>query len=133
MISEAEYMRVIELHNTDAMHSVVFERMRQDKKWGEQNHNPERYLLVIAEEFGEVAKSILHTLYGGTEAGIERIRKELVEVSASALAAVESIDRGLFAWAGCKSSEGMSVFYNLGDVRDVNAPTPTVANYTSPE
>ncbi len=40
---------------------VKQERDRQDNKWGEQNHANNEWLLVLTEEIGEVAKSILES------------------------------------------------------------------------
>ncbi len=37
---------------------VSEERARQDKKWGEQNHFPPRWLGILIEEVGELSKEI---------------------------------------------------------------------------
>lgn len=39
--------------------AIAAERQRQDAKWGEQNHQPGQWMLILNEELGEVAKSIL--------------------------------------------------------------------------
>lgn len=72
------------------------ERVRQDAKWGQQNHFPSKWLAILAEEFGEVARAIC-------EAGAEKVnnksanwanyREELIQVAAVAVAMVESFDR----------------------------------------
>lgn len=38
---------------------ISVEREYQLKKWGEQKHSDERWLAILAEEVGEVAKAIL--------------------------------------------------------------------------
>lgn len=65
---------------------VKVERARQDGKWGEQNHWPSWYYLILAEEVGEVAKAIL-------EHREDEVRAELVQVAAVAVAMIESLDR----------------------------------------
>lgn len=42
-----------------AIDLIMSERRRQDEKWGEQNHEAERWGLILLEELGEVAKSRL--------------------------------------------------------------------------
>lgn len=66
---------------------VAKERERQDAKWGEQNHAPLKWSVILTEECGEVAKAALevdHAAY----------ISELVQVAAVAVAAVESALRG---------------------------------------
>ena len=59
------------------------ERYRQDEKWGEQNHTPDRWLAILGEEFGEACKGNLEGLQ------IKYVT-ELIEAAAVAVAAVES-------------------------------------------
>ena len=68
------------------LREVVAERGRQDRRWGEQNHSPVRWLAVLAEEVGEVAEAVL---------GFDdrRYRAELVQAAAVCVAAIESLDR----------------------------------------
>ena len=70
---------------------IFAERVRQDARWGEQNHTPIWWHAILAEEVGEVAKAILELQFAGKS--IAAVRKELVQVAAVAIAAVESIDR----------------------------------------
>ena len=79
-----------------ALESVLAERVRQDAKWGEQNHDPFAYLTILTEEVGEFAQAALHTRFGGPAA--EGLREEAVHVAAVALAIVECIDRGTWRW-----------------------------------
>lgn len=72
---------------------VVIERIKQDNIWGEQNHNPYIYLTILVEEVGEIAKAILHSQFGGDEAGFSNIRTELIHTAAVAIAAIECLDR----------------------------------------
>lgn len=82
---------------------VVHERDRQDNKFGEQNHDPFTYITVLMEEVGEFSQAALHTRFGGPAA--EKLREEAVQVAAVALAIVECIDRGKWAWPGKEGTE----------------------------
>jgi len=65
---------------------IKAERMRQDSKWGEQNHDDGKWLKIIVEELGEVAKALLE---GDSEQGV----KELSHVCAVGVAWMEAIGR----------------------------------------
>lgn len=54
---------------------ILKERARQDQKWGVQSHSDERWYLILAEEVGEVAKSIV-------ENDTENLEYELIQVMA---------------------------------------------------
>ena len=77
---------------------VMNERVRQDKKWGEQNHDPITWVAILMEEVGELAQSAIETRFVGFGAhgSIENIRQEAVHVAAVAVAIVECLDRGRF-------------------------------------
>jgi NTP pyrophosphatase (non-canonical NTP hydrolase) len=77
--------------NTQALTDVLQERERQEKKWGEQNHDPFAYLAILMEEVGEFSEAALHLRFGGPEAF--GMRTEAVQVAAVALAIVECLDR----------------------------------------
>ena len=70
----------------DVLGEIINERKRQDDKWGEQNHQPSIWLVILGEEVGEACKAVL-------EMDCEEYRKELIQVAAVAIAAVESYDR----------------------------------------
>lgn len=68
------------------------ERQRQEKKWGQQNHDMADYYTILGEEFGEVGKAICeHKLQ--CMAPAMRIRNELIHTAAVAVAMVEAFDR----------------------------------------
>lgn len=46
---------------------VANERHRQDEKWGPQHHRDERWLAILAEEFGEVAQNVVEGESPATE------------------------------------------------------------------
>ena len=81
---------------TDSLKSILNEREQQDKKWGEQNHDPLLFLNILMEEVGECSQAALKARYeGGNEL---RIREEAVQVAAVALAIVECLDRKKWRW-----------------------------------
>lgn len=64
------------------------ERTRQDDKWGSQRQlHPERWLIILMEEVGEAAEAALDLPLTGIE-----YRKEMVQVAAVAVAALEAFD-----------------------------------------
>ena len=43
-----------------AFHDLIqAERGYQDKKWGKQEHSDEKWLAILVEEIGEIAKAVL--------------------------------------------------------------------------
>jgi len=66
---------------------ILAERARQDEKWGpDRNQMAEKWHLIVSEEVGEFADATLSEHF-------ERQRHELVQVAASALAALEAHER----------------------------------------
>lgn len=76
---------------------VLNERERQDRKWGIQNHSPDAWISILGEEFGEVCKAANESgaNFGLIDKTIDLTdyRKELIEVAAVAIAAIECLDR----------------------------------------
>lgn len=70
---------------------VLEERKRQEQKWGEQNHNPAYWLMILGEEVGEANKAALEHHFSGKPS--EDYREELVQVAAVAIAMIECYDR----------------------------------------
>lgn len=68
---------------------VSEERGNQERTWGVQNHDPDKWYRILGEEFGEVAHAL-------NEGDLVNYREELIQVAAVAVAMVESIDRGNF-------------------------------------
>lgn len=86
---------------TDVLQWVLDERGKQDAKWGEQNHNPMTWLAVLMEEVGEVSQEALKAYFGSPENTAKHLalyREELVQVAAVAVAMVEALDRGRWAF-----------------------------------
>ncbi len=66
---------------------IDMERSKQDKKWGEQNHSPLKWLAILVEEVGEVAQAILQ---GNRLACYQ----ELIQCAAVIIAWIECEERG---------------------------------------
>ena len=79
-----------------ALNNVIYERKSQDAKWGEQNHKPSTWLMILGEEVGEANKAVLESMINGKfqDDLVMKYRDEMVQVAAVALAAVEAFDRG---------------------------------------
>ena len=74
-----------------ALLAITTERDRQDEKWGVQTHSPAEWMMILMEEVGEFAEAEMEARYrDGAKA---RIREELVQVAAVALAMLEDCDR----------------------------------------
>lgn len=82
---------------------VAEERFFQDQKWGLQNHHPAGWYAVLGEEYGEVGEALCEQAFLSPQDWSE-YRKELIQVAAVAVAAVEALDRGEFVsnriWSG---------------------------------
>jgi hypothetical protein len=82
-----------------AVQDVITERYRQEKKWGEQNHDPFFYLTVLGEEYGESCQAALDAHNACRDpAKLEHLRSELVQTAAVALAIIECLDRKKWLW-----------------------------------
>lgn len=62
------------------------ERRSQDQTWGEQNHTPEQWMVILTEEVGEACRAVL-------QRRSRNYRTELIQVAAVAQAAIESYER----------------------------------------
>lgn len=72
------------LARQQTMQAILDERVRQNNKWGEQNHDASLWMLIALEEIGEVAKTIL-------EKDPIEYRKELIQATAV-----------MFQWLECE-------------------------------
>lgn len=85
------------------MDEVLKERIRQNEKWGEQNHDPEIWCMILGEEVGEVNTAALEANFSAphmnsdNEAAfrkhMDNYREELIQVAAVAVSMVQCFDR----------------------------------------
>ena len=80
--------------------TVVAERDRQDKKWGEQNHMPPLWTSILGEEFGELCEAINETAFdnGSDKGGYENMKTEAIHVAAVAIGFLECLERNKYKW-----------------------------------
>lgn len=84
-------------HRNKVLEEVSLERDEQENKWGEQNHPPADYLMILGEEVGEANKAALEAKFMPPEmlgTKLSEYREELIQVAAVAVAMVECLDRG---------------------------------------
>lgn len=76
---------------------IKAERLRQNEKWGEQNHHPVEWLAILSEETGEVAKEVVELTFSNDESEVktrlQNYRMELIQVAAVAVQMIECLDR----------------------------------------
>ncbi len=64
---------------------VADELEHQVEIWGDQKHHPERWISIIGEEYGEVARAVV-------DCNVSGYRTELIHTAATAIAAVYCLD-----------------------------------------
>jgi hypothetical protein len=79
------------------LEEVLAERVRQDARWGVQNHDPSVWLMILGEEVGEAVKAALEAWADdscySSYPHLREYRRELLQVAAVAVAMAESVDR----------------------------------------
>ena len=69
-----------------ALNLIRQERVNQDWKWGEQNHDPLYWMSILMEEVGEAAKALIEGKMGD-------YFDEIIQVGAVAAAMLEAYAR----------------------------------------
>ncbi len=71
---------------------VDIERIRQDRKWGEQNHRPSIWFAIMMEEAGELSATIIAGEWKPLmqKRSVTDMEKELIHIVAVAKAMWES-------------------------------------------
>jgi hypothetical protein len=77
----------------EVLQEVAAERARQDAKWGVQHHKNPMWVAILVEEVGEAAALSLSDEYGTSLSDREKLRQELIQVAAVAVAFIECLDR----------------------------------------
>ena len=81
---------------TRVLSEVMGERLRQEDKWGQQNHDPFTYLAILGEEFGEACQAAVQaTMEPDKNTTWDDYRDELIQIAAVAVAMVECLDRNV--------------------------------------
>lgn len=94
----------------DIIREVEAELVRQKEKWGEQNHHPSLWALILMEEVGEYSQAALEAHFSTDPKEKKRgdenwasARKELVQVAAVAISMIDSIERNQLSCPYCES------------------------------
>jgi hypothetical protein len=90
-----------ECEDCDSLPSIYWEVRREQQKtevrFGEQNHSPADWMLVVGEEFGEAQKELVEILLFPSESNRRRrlhnYRAELIQLANVVVKAIESYDR----------------------------------------
>ncbi len=73
---------------------IITERQNQDEKWGIQEHNHLEWSAILGEEYGELCEALLIHHFGKSKSFYSgRMRDELIQLAAVAVAWIECIDR----------------------------------------
>lgn len=89
-----DHMRSCNMIGRSVYHDIADERSAQDVKWGEQNHSPPVWLTILGEEYGEACEQTLSMVfYPSNLEAASNYRRELIQIAAVAIAAIESLDR----------------------------------------
>ena len=76
-----------ELPRAQALEDVLYERLRQDELWGDQSgHADERWLVILIEEVGEVARAMYDEDEGHTY-------EEIIQCAAVCMAWAEAMQK----------------------------------------
>ena len=76
------------------LREISDERLAQEKKWGQQDHDDNRWLVILGEEYGEACQATLKRFETmGDPLSEYHLRGELVQIAAVAVAFIEAIDR----------------------------------------
>lgn len=81
----------------EVLDEVQRERVKQDRKWGQQNHVGAHWLAILMEEVGEAAQCVckadIPPVSHDTSVWRQGLRDELIQVAAVAVAWIEAHDR----------------------------------------
>jgi len=87
----------------EVLGAVHAERIRQDERWGIQNHDVMKWLVILGEEFGEGCEAALDFKSG--DVTLLHPCQELQHVAAVAVAMIESLERQAGGWEGKSSMQ----------------------------
>jgi NTP pyrophosphatase (non-canonical NTP hydrolase) len=77
----------------DVNDDIYKERERQNKLYGQQQHNNGHWLMILIEEVGEVAQAMQQGGQASKETDADDLYKELIHVAAVASAMAEQVKR----------------------------------------
>ncbi len=94
VLSVAEVEHMVQ---SDVRRMIDAERLRQQSLWGEQNHEPQFWIGILGEEYGEYCQAVNETVLSNAtqpdKGGIDNMLKELSHIAAVAIGAMECLMR----------------------------------------
>ena len=96
---------------------VEDERVRQNEKWGLQNHNPVEWIAILTEEVGEAAKEAVDMHLENINR-VKQYRKEVIQAAAVAVQMVESLDRQLEEEKNGENLPGRVILDRINDLQN---------------
>jgi hypothetical protein len=98
----AERRRLEDPHTAEARELIDAERGRQDARWGRQDHDPQVWMAILGEEFGDLCQAAndLRWPKGGVPQAdpFRHALVEAVQTAAVAQAVVECLLRADWRW-----------------------------------
>lgn len=73
------------------LRDVAEERLSQFQKWGKQQHNSDRWAVLIGEEYGEYCQALQQGDEWSKETDADNEESELIQIAALCVQAVEQI------------------------------------------
>lgn len=96
---------------------VENERVRQNEKWGLQDHNPVEWIAILTEEVGEAAKEAVDMHLENINR-VKQYRKEVIQAAAVAVQMVESLDRQLEEEKNGENLPGRVILDRINDLQN---------------
>ena len=93
----SQNLQEIKEQHSQIIDDVISERMNQDNKFGaHRHHHPAEWLMILGEEVGEVNEEGINYTFKPADRFkkfyLNRMRAELVQVAAVAMAFIQDID-----------------------------------------
>lgn len=118
LLIEAAREGLSDPHAEQARKLIDAERSKQDAKWGQQNHDPQVWMAILGEEYGELCQAANDLRWPKSEMDADPFRHALVEAvqtAAVAQAVVECLLRSTWKWPRKPSAHDPAKRYMVAD------------------
>lgn len=113
---------------------VADERNRQFQKWGVQMHTPFYWIAILVEELGETSEALLKHYEGMDRTSpnllqsLVNYRREMIEVAAVAVAAIESVDQTIDDLTAATQTTSAPTHHSTLDTASMQQQLPLQSN-----
>lgn len=119
-IDEAASQGKADPHAEQARELIDADRKRQDAKWGQQNHDPQVWMAILGEEFGELCQAANDLRWGKPvkKQNVDpwtQALNEAVQTAAVARAVVECLLRSQWEWQRAPSAYDQAKSYTVAN------------------